>query len=176
MYSVLKNYNMTNECISNICKCKGCNCNFTNILLIQSSLVPGSVPNDTKVISDANGFATITIVNKMKIFITLYIHNTLDNITMAHIHIKNSIDPTTKNGPIVLWLEKSMTHPISLSNNYLISHHFSIHDFDGPLKGHNMDTFLKYLQSNLLYFNVHTIKYPNGEIAGDLILINELNK
>lgn len=174
MYSVLKNYNMTNECISNACKCKGCSCNYTSISLIQSFLVPGSVPGDTKVVSNADGFGSIVITNTNKLFISIYVHNTLENVTMAHIHLRNAQHPTTQNGPIVLWLEKSMKHPIPIiSNEYLVSQSFSVDEFDGPLKDSNIDTFLQYLHSGQLYFNIHTVKYPNGEIAGNLKLINE---
>jgi hypothetical protein len=164
---------MTSECISNACQCRGCKCNYIHILSIQSFLTPGSVPGDTKVVSNVDGFGTIIITNATKMYISLYVHNRLENITMAHIHIKNAQNPTTQNGPIVLWLEKSMDHPISVTNDYLVSQTFSLADFIGPLKDMTMDTFLQYLQSNQLYFNIHTVKYPNGEIAGDLKLIHE---
>lgn len=174
MFAKLNNYDlMDGYACSGTCSCKKCTCNYTNIVLLQSILTSGAVPNDKRVISIANGFGNIVFTNNSSFFITLYIHNKLENITMAHIHLKNADYPTSKNGPIVLWLENTMKKPISISNNYLVSKNFTIADFVGPFQNTSFENFVKYVQHNMLYFNIHTVKYPDGEIAGDLHIIQE---
>lgn len=169
MHSSLDSYGYTcKECL-----CKNCKCNYTNILFMQSVLIPGAVPNDKHVKSAATGLGTIVMTNDFQFYISIYIHQKLENIIMAHVHLKNTEHPTSQNGPIILWLTNSMHKPISIQNGFLVSKTFTWHDFIGPLQNTDFETFLTFVKKEMLYFNIHTVKYPNGEIAGNVSLLHE---
>lgn len=171
MYSSIKHYDHHSTRHGDTdprCSCKGCKCNYKSILLIQSLLLPGSVPTDKTVTTQSRGFGTVTILNNKTFYINIFV-NFIHDCIMSHIHIKNTSNPKT-NGPIVLWLTNTQSQPVSVENSFLVSKMFSSNDFVGPLKGYSIEEFLHYLGANQLYFNVHTVKYPNGEIAGDLLL------
>ena len=58
-----------------------------------------------------------------------------------------------------------MKDPLETTNGVLVSKKFSIRDFLIPT---TMSEFIKAIKEQLLYYNIHTVKFPNGELAGIL--------
>lgn len=154
------------------CACQGCQCNFTTITLVESLLTPAAVPGGVVVKSAATGAASLLLTNKNQFYIHLALRNIKD-ITMSHIHFYNTKDPKT-NGPILLWLNKSIKHPIPSLNGVLVSHMFSTADFEAPYKNMSIQDFKILLVHKHLYFNVHTVANPNGELAAPIEPVLEL--
>jgi hypothetical protein len=46
---------------------------------------------------------------------------------------------------------------------------FTTQDFEAPYTHMSMDDFRNLLVHNKLYFNVHTVTNPNGELAAPII-------
>jgi hypothetical protein len=65
--------------------CNTCFCNYTQIILVQTLLLPSSVPGNQNVNTFSKGCATILLTNKEKFHITIQVFD-IKNITMAHIH------------------------------------------------------------------------------------------
>ena len=99
----------------------------------------------------------------------------LQHITMAHIHLYNGKDPKT-NGPVVLWLFHSMKQPVSFrEEGTLVSQMFTTADFSTPYKNMSLEEFQKLVSDGKLYFNVHTVQNPNGELAGPVKIVHKIN-
>ena len=145
------------------CACQGCRCNFTGITLVESLLTPGAVPGGVVVKSTATGAASLLLTNKNEFYIHLTVRN-IKNITMSHIHFYNTKDPKT-NGPILLWLTKTMTHPVRSLDGVLVSQMFTTADFEAPYKNMHLEEFKNLVMQGHLYFNVHTTENSNGELA-----------
>lgn len=155
MYSTLKDIQRQIECAD---------VSQSHILFVQSLLLPSSVPGNKKIETRATGCASLLVLtDENRFYITLDVHN-LKNITMAHLHFYNTTQPTT-NGPILLWLVKKPPHH---SRQRLVSQFFSTKDFSAPYTHMSMNEFIHHIQHGQLYFNVHTVQYPEGELAGSV--------
>jgi hypothetical protein len=154
------------------CACQGCRCNFTGITLVESLLTPSAVPGGLIVKSNATGTASLLLTNKPEFYIHIAVRN-IKNITMSHIHFYNTKDPKT-NGPILLWLTKTMTNPVRSLDGTLVSQMFSTSDFEAPYKNMALQEFKNLVEHGHLYFNVHTTENPNGELAGPIAPVLQL--
>jgi len=156
------------------CSCQGCQCNFTTVTLVESLLSPSAVPGGANVKSPATGTASLLLTNKNQFYVYLAVRN-LQHITMAHIHLYNIKDPKT-NGPVVLWLFHSMKQPVSFrEEGTLVSQMFTTADFSTPYKNMSLEEFKKLVSDGKLYFNVHTVQNPNGELAGPVKIVHKIN-
>jgi len=91
----------------------------------------------------------------------------LDNITMAHIHWK----PGGGDAPPVVWLIPEGPPPTLLpgtTNGILVEGTFTADHFVGNLAGMSVSDLVEIFRAGEAYVNVHTSKYPGGEIRGDI--------
>lgn len=149
------------------CACQGCRCNYTDLLLVESLLYPAAVPGGVAVPSTATGQGSLLVTNKDQFYVHLGVRN-IHEVTMSHIHFRNTKDPQT-NGPILLVLNNNTKNPIRSLDGTLVSRMFTTQDFEAPYTHMSMDDFRDLLVHNKLYFNVHTVKNPNGELAAPMI-------
>ena len=150
-----------------------CRCNYTRFLLVESLLDTAAVPGGTKVPSNATGCASMVLTHKNEFYVYVTVRH-LHNITMSHLHLYNTQDPK-KNGPILLFLSKSMQKPIPVLNGILISHVFSMQDMEAPYRDMTIEAFQTLLRQNKVYFNVHTVQNPDGELAGPATIVHQLS-
>jgi hypothetical protein len=133
-----------------------------DVIVIHTELDSRSVPGGAKIQTKAKGRAVLHIKNNYEFFIQLDVYN-IQNVTMAHIHFVNEKTPT-ENGPILLWLYKTK-EPLKMFNGSLVSRSFTLADLQ---KRMNFTEFKNYIHNCKLYYNVHTVQNPNGELAGEL--------
>jgi len=115
-------------------------------------------PRDT----DASGSAVFMLNdNKTTLQYKLNVTN-IYNVTAAHIHVA----PAGVNGPIVVPLfSGNETGPI---NGVLAEGTIMSADLAGPLAGMTIDDLVAEINNGNTYVNVHTGKYPGGEIRGQI--------
>jgi Asp-tRNA(Asn)/Glu-tRNA(Gln) amidotransferase A subunit family amidase len=115
-------------------------------------------PTDT----DASGSAVFTLNdNKTALQYTLNVTN-IYNVTAAHIHL----GPAGANGPVVVPLfSGSEAGPV---NGILAEGTIMSDDLTGPLAGMTLDDLVAEMDGGNTYTNVHTGKYPGGEIRGQI--------
>ena len=87
----------------------------------------------------------------------------IENVTAAHIHIAKK----GKNGPPVAGLfagpKKEGKFSGALGEGTITDK-----DLVGPMAGKTVEDLIKALRSGELYVNVHTDKYPDGELRGQI--------
>jgi hypothetical protein len=87
----------------------------------------------------------------------------IESVTAAHIHIAKK----GKNGPPVAGLfagpKKEGTFSGTLGEGTITDK-----DLVGPMAGKTLKDLIKALRSGELYVNVHTDKYPDGELRGQI--------
>ncbi len=91
----------------------------------------------------------------------------IENVTMAHIH-EGAIGA---NGPVVVWLYPNAPPPKLIpgkSNGVLAEGTITNANLTGPLAGKGITDLLNDIKSGKAYVNVHTSKYPGGEIRGQI--------
>jgi hypothetical protein len=86
----------------------------------------------------------------------------IDNITAAHIHIGKY----NQNGPIVVTLFRPDIPTPKMVSGLLSEGDITPDNLEGPLADKQISDLLDAMQSMELYVNVHTTKYPDGEIRG----------
>jgi CHRD domain len=90
----------------------------------------------------------------------------MQGITKAHIHTGKQ----GENGPILVTLYKSDT-PQSI-NGKLSYGNITANLLEGPMKGKQISDLATAMSNGTTYVNVHTEKYPNGEIRGQIMMAN----
>jgi hypothetical protein len=91
----------------------------------------------------------------------------IDDVTMAHIHLA----PSGANGPVVAWLYPSGPPPQLLegrSQGVLATGSITAANLVGPLAGMSIDDLTAALDAGRAYVNVHTRRFPAGEIRGQI--------
>ncbi|HEX5981474.1 MAG TPA: CHRD domain-containing protein [Nitrososphaeraceae archaeon] len=90
----------------------------------------------------------------------------MQGVTQAHIHTGKQ----GENGPVVVTLYKSETpQPI---NGKLSYGNITANLLEGPMKGKQLSDLATAMSNGGTYVNVHTEKYPNGEIRGQIMMAN----
>jgi CHRD domain len=90
----------------------------------------------------------------------------MQGVTQAHIHSAK----VGENGPVVVTLYKSDTpQPI---NGKLAYGNITANLLEGPMKGKQLSDLATAMSNGSTYVNVHTEKYPNGEIRGQIMMAN----
>ena len=83
--------------------------------------------------------------------------------TMAHLHTGKQGEI----GPPVIPLYKS-DYPTILMNGKLASGNITANMLEGPMKGKQISDLSTAMSNGSTYINVHTEKYPKGEIRGQI--------
>jgi hypothetical protein len=91
----------------------------------------------------------------------------IENVTQAHIHLA----PAGANGPFVLWLYPDGA-PAQLiagrSQGILAERTVTEADLVGSLAGRPLADLVEHMRSGNAYVNVHTLRYPPGEVRGQI--------
>ena len=94
----------------------------------------------------------------------------LDNITASHIHLGEF----GQNGEIIVSLLKAST-PLNILNGTLVEGKVTAADLEGSLKGKTINDLVKLFNDTKTYVNIHTKQNPNGEIRGEITIVNGTN-
>ena len=90
----------------------------------------------------------------------------MQGVTQAHIHTGKQ----GENGPILVTLYKSDTpQPI---NGKLAYGNITANLLEGPMKGKQISDLATAMSNGSTYVNVHTEKYPKGEVRGQIMTAN----
>lgn len=111
--------------------------------------------------SPGRGEASFRLVGNNRLAFTLSTRG-LKDITQAHIHKGR----TGRNGPIVAWLFGPSTG--TSRSGVLASGTLRCQDLVGPLQGRSIKALVRLMRSGNAYVNVHTRRYPDGEIRGQI--------
>jgi hypothetical protein len=87
----------------------------------------------------------------------------IDDVTVAHIHF----GPKGVNGPVVVTLFGPLAKAVSVREAELTGV-ITKDDLEGPLEGRSLNALLKLMKSGNTYVNVHTVRFPDGEIRGQI--------
>ena len=115
--------------------------------------------------TNSTGIALLDVVDNhinFKVNVTM-----LNNIKSAHIHLGEF----GQNGEIIVSLLKSSS-PVNVQNGTLIEGQITSADLAGSLKGKTINELVNLFNNTKTYLNIHTQKYPNGEIRGQITTIN----
>ncbi len=111
----------------------------------------------------AKGMATFeTTMSGKELTFKLTVED-IENVTAAHIHIAKK----GKNGPPVAGLFAGPKKEGKFSGT-LGEGTITDKDLVGPMAGKTVKDLIKALRSGELYVNVHTDKYPDGELRGQI--------
>lgn len=117
--------------------------------------------------SSAQGQATFKVADDGESLEYKLIVANLEDIIEAHIHLA----PVGKDGPAVVWLYPS-TPPALLipgrTNGILAEGSITAAHLVGPLADKTMVDLIKEIKNGNAYVNVHTSKFPAGEIRGQI--------
>ena len=88
----------------------------------------------------------------------------IPGLTLAHFHYGNE---TTLDGPVVVPL-LSLTIPLTINGEAIVSSTFRAANFTGPLAGKAFSDLQNAINDDMIYCNVHTQEYPSGVIRGQV--------
>ena len=138
-----------------------------NIVLAQNEKFNAKLSGQEEVPSvqtTASGMAWFKPMQD-KVWFKLNVTN-MQGVTQAHIHTGKQ----DENGPPVVTLYKSDTpQPI---NGKLAYGNITANLLEGPMKGKQISDLATAMSNGSTYVNVHTEKYPNGEIRGQIMIAN----
>jgi len=110
----------------------------------------------------ATGQAVFHLGDDGKMKYTLTVRD-IENVTAAHIHEGKK----TRNGPPVVLLFTGPVKPGKFSG-VLAEGTITPDKMVGPLKGKTVGSLVEMIKRGDAYVNVHTEKYPDGEIRGQI--------
>ncbi len=87
----------------------------------------------------------------------------IENVTAAHVHLGMK----GKEGPPVAPIDIKGKKEGGFSGT-LAEGTITDKDLVGPMKGKPVKDLMKEIKTGDLYVNVHTVKYPNGELRGQI--------
>lgn len=123
-----------------------------------------SVP---QVDTQAKGNATFNLSDDGTVLHYKLMVENIENITMAHIHLA----PAGMNGPVVAWLYPKMPPAVlipGLFSGLLAEGDITSANLTGPIAGQPLNVLLESMMKENTYVNIHTGKYPDGEIRGQI--------
>ncbi len=91
----------------------------------------------------------------------------IENVSMAHIHM----GPAGEEGPVVAWLYPSKPPAVVKKGKFtgvLARGTLTAANLAGPLEGKTIADLVEQIKAGKAYVNVHTEKYPAGEIRGQI--------
>jgi hypothetical protein len=89
----------------------------------------------------------------------------LTGVTAGHIHLA----PVGVNGGVVVNLNPNVSS--STQNGIIAEGNITRENLVGALLGHPLDTLFSRLEKGLAYVNIHTTRFPGGEIRGQVSMI-----
>lgn len=128
---------------------------------------PDQEVTTTPVESRARGVSTFRLSRDGQALHYQILVNRLENVTMAHIHIA----PAGANGPVAVWLYPDGPPPMLIegrTDGVLARGTITDARVIGPLAGQGLEGLLEALRDGRAYVNVHTSRYPAGEIRGQV--------
>jgi len=115
----------------------------------------------------AHGVATFRLsADGKSLSFRLYVAD-IENVSMAHIHMA----PAGQEGPVVAWLYPSKPPAVVKKGKFtgvLARGTVTAADLQGPLQGKTIGDLVDQIKGGTAYVNVHTEKYPAGEIRGQI--------
>lgn len=131
----------------------------------QSRIFTSQLSGDQQVppvTTEARGLAVFWLGSDGKQLHYRLLVSNLRDVTMAHIHLGTS----GQNGPHVVTLFHPMS-PVTVTGE-LASGTITSAQLEDKLAGHSLSDLLAKMTSGDTYVNVHTKKYPDGEIRGQV--------
>ncbi len=113
--------------------------------------------------SVAKGDATFTLSKDGKELMYKVTVSDIENVDAAHIHLGKM----GKNGPPLALIDIKGKKTGKFSGT-LAEGKITSNDLLGSLKGKSVQELLKDIESGDAYINVHTDKYPDGELRGQI--------
>ncbi len=113
--------------------------------------------------SMAKGDATFTLSKDGKELMYKVTVSDIENVDAAHIHLGKM----GKNGPPLALIDIKGKKTGKFSGT-LAEGKITSNDLLGSLKGKSVQELLKDIESGDAYINVHTDKYPDGELRGQI--------
>ncbi|MHA6482240.1 CHRD domain-containing protein [Paenibacillus sp. strain BS8-2] len=89
--------------------------------------------------------------------------NNIRRVTQAHIHLGQP----GENGPVVAFLFGPNREGVTFRSG-VIRGTLRSSDLVGPLRGLNIRWLIREIERGNAYVNVHTVRYPDGEIRGQI--------
>ncbi len=111
----------------------------------------------------AKGEATFTLSNDGKELLYKVTVSDIENVSAAHIHEGKA----GKNGP-ALALVDIKGKKVGKFSGTLAEGKITSNELLGPLKGKSVKDLLKEIEAGDAYLNVHTDKYPEGELRAQI--------
>jgi CHRD domain len=115
----------------------------------------------------AHGVATFMLSKSGKSLSYRLSVTDIENVSMAHIHM----GPAGQEGPVVAWLYPSKPPAVVKKGKFtgLLAHGvLTAANLAGPLQGKTISDLVDQIKDGKVYVNVHTEKYPAGEIRGQI--------
>jgi hypothetical protein len=128
---------------------------------------PDQEVTTTPVESHARGISTFRLSPDGQALHYQILVNRIENVTMAHIHIA----PAGANGPVAVWLYPDGPPAMLIqgrTDGVLAQGTITDPRVIGPLAGQGLEGLLEALRDGRAYVNVHTSRYPAGEIRGQV--------
>ncbi len=110
----------------------------------------------------AKGDATFTPMNDEKALSYYVTVSDIENVTAAHIHLGKK----GENGPPVAVITNEKR--AGKFSGTLAEGTITQKDLIGSMEGKSVKDLIKQIKKGNAYLNVHTDKYPNGEIRGQI--------
>ncbi len=110
----------------------------------------------------ARGDATFTVAKDEKALSYYVTVSDIENVTAAHIHLGKK----GENGPPVALITKEKR--AGKFSGTLAEGTITKNELMGPMMGKSVEDLIKQIEKGDAYLNVHTDKYPNGEIRGQI--------
>ncbi len=111
----------------------------------------------------AKGEATFTLSNDGKELMYKVMVSDIENVSAAHIHEGKM----GKNGPAVALVDIK-GKKVGKFSGTLAEGKITSMELLGPLKGKSIKDLLKEIEAGDTYLNVHTDKYPDGELRAQI--------
>jgi len=111
----------------------------------------------------AKGEATFTLSKSGKELDYKVMVSDIENVTAAHIHLGKS----GQNGPPVAPFDTKGKKTGTFSGT-LAEGKITANQLMGSLKGKSVKDLIKEIEAGNAYVNVHTVKYPDGELRGQI--------
>ncbi|MCC6346891.1 MAG: CHRD domain-containing protein [Nitrospirales bacterium] len=112
--------------------------------------------------TDAKGEATLHMDKDGKKLDYTVTASNIENVTAAHIHMGKKGENGPPVAPLTVEKKKGKT------SGTIAKGALSAKDLMGSLKGKTLHDLITEIENGNAYVNVHTEKYPDGEIRGQL--------
>ena len=110
----------------------------------------------------AKGDATFTVIKDEEALSYYVTVSDIENVTAAHIHLGKK----GENGPPVALISNEKR--VGKFSGTLAEGTITKKDLMGSMKDKSVEDLIKQIKKGDAYLNVHTDKYPNGEIRGQI--------